>query len=240
MLDSQQLYYEEPYSTELKSEVLAVELGGGNNAAVELEKTIFYPEGGGQPSDQGEIVGAHGTLKVEQVQNKGGRILHQGKLLGKMAPGEEVHLSLKWSHRHHNMRVHTAGHLVHDILMQITDQLTPKKGSHGKKAFLEYRGKFDPSRKDELQQHVNDAVTANLPVKMSESSFEEISATCRFVPPGLPTGKPLRTLQIGEFGPMPDGGVHVRGTAEIGQVIIQEILPTDEGTIVKYRVSGGD
>jgi Ser-tRNA(Ala) deacylase AlaX len=233
------LYYEQPYTTEMQAKVLSVEPKAGNTL-IELDRTIFYPEGGGQPSDQGEIVGANGRLKVEFVQYKDGRILHQGKLQGTISSGEQVNLNLKWRVRYHNMRVHSAGHLVHDVLMTMVDNLKPLKGNHGKKAFLEYSGEFDSGQRELLEQNVNKVVSSDIPISMSENTYEEISAKCKFVPSGLPKNKPLRTLQIGLYDPMPDGGVHVKSTGEIGQVIIQDIVVTDGNTTIRYRIAGGE
>lgn len=238
MMTTKSLYYQEPYAQQAEGRVLSI-LSKGAKTVVELDQTIFYPEGGGQPSDQGEIVGAAGRLKVEFVQFKDGAILHQGALSGSLQVGEAVRQELKWGFRHHNMRVHSAGHLIHDILMQMVDSLEPTKGGHGKKAFLEYKGSIDPAVKDDLELKVNEAIAQDLAVITRESTYDEIVRDCRFVPPGLPKGKALRILQIDGFTPMPDGGVQVKSTKEIGAVIIQDIQASDGSSIVRYRVAGG-
>jgi alanyl-tRNA synthetase len=231
------VYYEDPYAQEGRATVVAVD-PKGTMTWVEVNQTIFYPDGGGQPSDQGFIKGMTGQLKVEFVQYKDGRVLHQGKLQGLMSPGDSVSLVVKWNMRHHNMRVHSAGHLVHDVLMSLAPDLVPQRGSHGKKAFLQYSGSVGSDLKDALEQKVNDLVEADLPIEMRESSYDEIVATCKFVPAGLPKNKPLRTLRIGTFSTMPDGGVHVRSTREIGHVVIQELTSDAGVSMVKYRVTG--
>lgn len=236
------VYYSEPYQAEWTSRILEI-VPRGKHTLVALDETIFYPEGGGQPSDQGEIVGASGRLRVELVQLKDGTVWHQGKQLGDLQPGETVRSSLKWSHRFHNMRTHTAGHLIHDVLMSLTDRLTPLRGNHGSKAFIEYSGELDPgirpAIREELERRVNETLRRDLPVWMKESSAAEIQERCRFAPPNLPLGKPLRTLQIGDFAPMPDGGVHVKRTGEIGSVVIQEITSSEGRTVVRYRITAG-
>lgn len=236
------VYYQEPYQTEWTSRVLEV-VPRGRQTAVALEETIFYPEGGGQPSDQGEILaaseGASGKLRVELVQLKNGTVWHQGKLLGELKAGDSVRLNLKWPHRHHNMRTHTAGHLIHDVLMTLADGLRPLRGNHGSKAFIEHEGQADPGLREELERRVNETLRQDLPVRMQESSAGEIKEHCRFLPPSLPANKPLRTLKIGGFPPMPDGGVHVKSTKEIGSIVIQEIACPEGRTIIRYRVTGG-
>ena len=233
------LYYQQPYLTETEAEIISAELKGANYL-IELNQTIFYPEGGGQPNDQGEIIGSNGRQKVELVQVREGRILHQGKVMGTLQPGEKVKLQIKWSFRHQNMRTHAAGHLVHDVLMSLQPGLTPVKGSHGSKAFLQYSGPIDSTMKEALEKKVNEVLAQDLPIITKESSFEEIQATCQFVPAGLPKNKPLRTLKIGTFHAMPDGGVHVKSTKEIGKIIIQELTSQDNVTVLKYRTAGAD
>jgi alanyl-tRNA synthetase len=236
-----QIYYEQPYLTDLEATITRIEEKGAQHI-VELDRTIFYPEGGGQPSDQGEIVGAAGRLKVEQVRTlPDGRIVHQGKILGPLSEGEGVKLSIKWSARYKNMRVHSAGHLIHDVLMRLTDHtVTPTKGNHGPKAFLEYAGHLDSAAKKQLEIQLNEAVSQDLTIVNRDADYEEIASRCRFVPPGLPKNKQLRIIQIGSFDPMPDGGVQVRSTKEIGNVIIHSITEDGSNTVIRYGVKGGD
>jgi alanyl-tRNA synthetase len=232
-----QIYYDYPYLTELDSKVTSIEQKG-SQYLVELESTIFYPEGGGQPSDQGEIVGPHGRLGVEQVRStRDGHILHQGKLTGVLVPGEAVKMAIKWASRHKNMRVHSAGHLVHDVLMGLTDRLTPTKGNHGQKAFLEYAGPLDPEVRLELEAKINEMVERDVQIITRDTAYEEIAEKCRFVPPGLPRDKRLRLIQIGEFDPMPDGGVQVKSTREIGAVVLHSISAVDDTVVIRYGVA---
>ena len=236
-MNTRQVYYETPYLTELDCEVTSIEPKGSQHI-VTVDQTIFYPEGGGQPTDQGELIGQAGRLRVEQVRAVGGQILHQGKLLGNLNVGDRVHAVLKWSPRHKNMRVHSAGHLIHDVMMTMVNGLTPTKGNHGQKAFLEYAGNLDPAIKDQLEAKVNDAVVHDLPIITRDTTYEEINERCRFVPPGLPRDKGLRLIQIGDFTPMPDGGVQVKSTKEIGAIVIHNIASEGGTVTIRYGVKG--
>ncbi len=231
-------YYSDPYCQEVDTIVTAIEDKGGR-AEVVVETTIFYPEGGGQPSDKGEIKGPNGTLRVDNVRAQVGEVTHAGVLAGRVEVGDPVHLHLKWNYRLRNMRVHAAGHLLHDVLMSLQGGLEPRKGAHGKKAYLEYAGEMTTEIKEQLETAIDEAIKADLPISMRESSYEEIVEQCRFVPDGLPRNKPLRVLQIGEYDPMPDGGVHVATTGEIGAIVIQDVRVENGGTFIRYRVTGG-
>lgn len=233
------VYYEEPYRTELDCSITNME-PKGSQYLVELDRTIFYPEGGGQPTDQGELTGAAGKFRVDQVRVlPDGRIVHQGTLSGTLKPGDAVHATLKWAPRLKNMRVHAAGHLVHDVLMSIAPGLVPTKGNHGSKAFLEYTGTVDAAVTEGLESKVNEVLSQDLPIATRESDYYEISEKCKFVPPGLPKHKKLRIIQIGTFDMMPDGGVHVKATKEIGGVVIHGITSDSNKVVIRYGVKHG-
>jgi len=234
-----QLYYDEPYRSELDCTIVNIEPKGSQHI-VELDRTIFYPEGGGQPSDQGELTAPAGKLRVEQVRTgPNGNILHQGVLTGQLNSGDQVHALIKWNQRHKNMRVHSAGHLIHDVLMAMTTGLSPTKGNHGQKAFIEYAGAVDPSIKEQLETKVNAVIRQDLPIITRETTYDELTTRCAFVPPGLPRNKQLRILQIGDYGPMPDGGVQVKSTREIGGVVIHSISSVNNDVIIRYGVTHG-
>lgn len=235
---TKQIYYEQPYATELDVIVVSVDKKGAH-AQVQLSATLAYPQGGGQPSDIGEISGPTGKLRIETVSFKDGVIIHQGKLHGTLVPGDAVHLQIKWSRRHHNMRCHTAGHALHEAVLSLTDALVPVRANHGSDAYIEYAGTFSGEVREEIERRVNEMVASNLPVVMRESSFEEIRAKCRFIPAGLPTNKPLRTVQIGGRELVPCGGIHVRALGEVGRIIVaaMERDPKSGNTILKYRIS---
>jgi alanyl-tRNA synthetase len=232
-----QIYYQQPYLTELNCQVTRLEEKGSQHM-IELDHTIFYPEGGGQPSDQGELAGPNGKFRVEQVRTiMGGHIIHQGKLSGQLNVGDEVKATIKWPVRHKNMRQHSAGHLIHDVLMTLVPGLTPTKGNHGQKAFLQYLGVIDPGIKSELEAKIDEAIKQDLPIITRDTTYDEIAAKCRFIPSGLPRDKRLRLIQIGTFDPMPDGGVQVQSTGEIGKVILHSISPLENETVIRYGIA---
>ncbi len=232
------LYYEEPYIQDAQCHILNIQNRGRQMVTFELDQTIFYPEGGGQPSDQGDVTTATGAIKVQAVHHQGERIIHEGILVGSVEPGQEGKATLKWSRRHKNMRVHSAGHLLHDILMTTYPDLQAIRGNHGDKAFLEYSGTLEPSIRETLERTVNEAIQADIPIRTWDSSYEEVIAICKFVPSNLPKNKELRVLRIGDFDPMPDGGVQVRSTKEIGRVAIHHIINEDDKVMIRYGVAG--
>lgn len=229
-MKTQQIYYQDPYKKELESKVLSVE-PKGNLLNVILDQTIFYPEGGGQPSDKGFL----NQAKVEYVRFSEGEIIHQ--VQGELKAGEIVKGVLDWDWRYRYMRIHTAGHLLHDVLMTLVNNLTPLVGSHGKKAFLEYQGELEINKKEEIEEKVNEILQKDLAVLTKEASFAELEKECQFLPPNLPKDKPLRMIKIGDFPPMPDGGVHVKTTKEIGKIWIANVISQDGKVNIRYGIA---
>lgn len=235
-MSTEQIYYEDPYSTETPVEIASLTPRSGGMVAIELDRTIFYPEGGGQPTDQGDVTTDTGSIKISSVRSQNGAIVHEGKMTGTVEVGQAGTASIKWPRRHKYMRIHSAGHLLHDVLMSIRPDLKAIRGKHGDKAFLEYEGELDPTELENLQEKVNEAVVADLPVRTWECSYDELAEMCKTLPPNLPKNKQLRVLQIGDFEPMPDGGVQVKSTAEIGRVVIHHITTEDGHTTIRYGV----
>ncbi|MGE5700821.1 MAG: alanine--tRNA ligase-related protein [Arthrospira platensis] len=236
-MNTEQVYYDEPYATEADVEITSISSRNGGMVALELNKTIFYPEGGGQPTDQGELVTGTGSVKISNVRNQNGAIVHEGKMTGTVEEGQSATASVKWPRRHKYMRIHSAGHLLHDVLVGMRPDLKAIRGKHGDKAFLEYEGELDPNQLEELQSKVNEAVAADLPIKTWECSYDELAEMCKTLPPNLPKDKQLRVLQIGHFEAMPDGGVQVKSTSEIGRVVIHHITNENGHTVIRYGVA---
>lgn len=203
-----------------------------------LDQTVFFPEGGRQPGDRGEIVGRKGLVKVEYTRMVDRKIKHQGEIIDGLTKGDEVIARIDWNWRYKYMKIHSAGHLVHDVLMILARGLEPLKGSHGKKAFLEYSGSVDVSLKDKLEEKVNEVIGQDLPIVTKEAVYEELEKECRFLPPNFPKNKKLRMIKIGDYPAMPDGGVHVESTREIGKILITNLTSEENKTTVKYRAVG--
>ena len=239
-MKTKKIYYHDPYKKETKTVVVDIQENARSLlSGIILDQTVFFPEGGGQPGDRGEIIGKKGSLKIEYTRLVNGQIIHQGKMTDELRKGDQVTAKIDWNWRYKYMKIHSAGHLVHDVLMSMVEGLKPFKGSHGKKAYLEYEGEMDISLKEELEIKVNEAIQKDLSVLTKEATYDELVKECQFLPPNLPKDKMLRMLKIGDFPAMPDGGIHVKSTKEISKVLITDLLSQEGKVRVKYRVIGG-
>ena len=236
--DTELAYLEDPYLTELETEIVAIGKDEQGADLLFLEATLFYPEGGGQPSDVGKIVGEHGTAQVLHARYAQGFVQHRCEIEGSLQVGEHVKCLLDWNERHRNMRAHTAGHVLHDALMQLPHppNLFPVKGNH-KKCYVEYSGDpLSPALAADLESKCNQIIAANLEAHTRLVDLDELKRICDFVPANLPADKPLRVLWLDGYAPMPCGGTHVRFTGEIRPMKIIGINVKKELNHLKYQI----
>ena len=239
-MKTKQIYYQDIYKEEIEATIIEIQESAGSLLSnIVLDQTVFFPEGGGQPGDRGEIISKTGSVKIKYTRLVNDEIIHQGKMIDEFKKGDKVTVKIDWNWRYKYMKIHSAGHLVHDVLMSMVEGLKPLKGSHGKKAYLEYEGAIDVSIKEELEEKVNQAIEKDLSIVTKEASYEELAKECQFLPPNLPKDKMLRMLKIGDYPAMPDGGVHVKSTKEIDKVLITDLFSQEGKVRIKYRVIGG-
>jgi Ser-tRNA(Ala) deacylase AlaX len=234
-LETKLAYMDDAYLKELKSHVLNIAEKGKLREII-LDSTIFYPEGGGQPPDKGDIIGESGIAKIKHVQLEGSVVKHQCTIQGEIKVGEIVLCKINWSYRYRNMRYHTGGHIIHDAIMQIYPNLKPIRGSHSKKAFIEYQGVLKKDMRQEIEVISNKLVEENLEVITKVVTYDELVKECSFVPQNLPRNKPLRIVAISGFEPIPCGGTHVKYTNEVGKVRITEIKEAQGKILIGYKV----
>ncbi len=231
------IYMTDSYLTELAARVVSC-VKKGNGWEIVLDKTIFYPQGGGQPSDKGTITGRHGTATVKHVRMQGDDVIHECSLVGTIEGDESVECAIDWNTRFHNMRIHSAGHVVHEAVWLVAPYLEPVKGEHSKLAYIEYKGSLPIDKQVPIEKQTNDLIQQNLPLKTEFVTIDELKTRASYVPEHLPKHKPLRILSVGEYPPIPDGGTQVKATGEIGEVTISSIENTDDHVRVHYEVIG--
>ncbi|MFZ5845718.1 MAG: phenylalanine--tRNA ligase subunit alpha [Patescibacteria group bacterium] len=134
------------------------------------------------------------------------------------------------------MRRHSAGHVVHEAVMQIASELKPLRANHGKEAYIEYQGTLPIDKKYQIEQKANDIVNQNLPISAEFVSLEELQKRSSFIPEHLPKNKPLRIVTIQGFLPVPDGGTQVKQTAEVEPVTISGIENELERVRIYYVI----
>ena len=197
-------------------------------AGIELDCTVFYPVGGGQPGDVGILRRNDGGTVAIADTRKGaapGQILHVPAPDQEIpAVGERVVAEIDWARRHRLMRMHTCLHLLCAVV--------PAGVTGGQVGDARSRLDFDVGElvldKAAIETKLNEMIAANHQATPRWISAEELAATPELVrtmsvKPPSGQGK-VRLLDIGPGVDLqPCGGTHVRATGEIGRVVVEKI-----------------
>jgi misacylated tRNA(Ala) deacylase len=221
-METKLLYYTDAYLREFDSEVAGVD---GSAHAVALAETAFFPTGGGQPHDLGELRLPSGTAPVVDVTKaKDGVVWHAlARDAALPAAGDAAHATIDWERRYLLMRIHTAQHILNGIIWR--DYGAQVTGAH----MVPGEGRLDfelPSMSKEfaglVQAGVNDVVREDLPVRvlfMPRSQADQDPSLMRLKANLIPRSvDPLRVVDIVGLDRQADGGTHVASTSEVGGV----------------------
>jgi len=194
-------------------------------AGIVLDRTVFYPLGGGQPGDTGVLRAADGRewRVLDTRKGDGGRVLHV--VDGGVAlptPGTPVEAALDWERRYAHMRMHTCLHLLGSVL---------RYGVTGGQIAAD-KGRLDFDTQDEIDKErvsaaVGGLIAGNHPVRSQWIRDEELDAQpelVRTMSVQPPRGADrIRLLEIPGVDLQPCGGTHVAATGEIGAVAVTKI-----------------
>lgn len=233
------LYYDDAYVKEMDTHFIAWTQEAENRWQVILASTVFYPMGGGQPTDQGKLEAGSWTGKVYQVLHKGDKIIHYVEGEEPPAPGTAVKGTLDWTRRYLHMRLHSAAHVIDFALYLLGYSpvpLLPLKSDSGKKPTIWYQGFIEKDFKDELQTKANELIAQNKKFSFCFAEHAELEKAAIYLQPGLPTTKPLRQLTLQDVGSVADGGTQVASTAEVGPITLLPLEIKDGMTLIRYKI----
>ena len=214
MSTSGQLYLDDAYLQSFTGRVVEVRDG----TQVVLDRTAFYPTGGGRPYDTGSL----GGRRVLSVRKEADRVWHT---LDGPAPevGEEVAGEIDWDRRHALMRTHTALHVLCGVIWNRWG--VPVTGGNMEPLGARMDFEFDPLPEGFgplVEELVNTELDAARPVEVRWVSRDEafadadlIRTKVNLIPEGV---DPIRVIDIVGLDKQADGGLHVRSTDEVGRV----------------------
>jgi misacylated tRNA(Ala) deacylase len=218
---------------EFRAKVVALPPGG-----VVLDRTYFYPTGGGQPSDRGSLARAdHRPSEVVDVTKSGASVVHRLRpgpgARAELRVGDEVEGSIDWERRHRHMRLHTGQHFVSGRLFGRTGRRTRKASFSGIRAVLELDGPLDDEVVPALLEDVRGVVDSPRPVAIrylprADWDRHPLSERSGLVPLP-PQVDPVRVVEIDGVDVCPCGGTHLRSTGEIGPLAIEQPVPLGDG-----------
>jgi misacylated tRNA(Ala) deacylase len=210
------LFRDDPYLRSCEATVIAT-----RDNLVELDRTVFYPVGGGQPGDTGRI----GALRVvDTLKGEGESILHVVEPgVAPPAPGASVVAEIDWERRHRHMRFHTALHLLGAVVK------APVTGGRigTDKAHLDFDIEMEKLVKAQIEAAVNALVDSAHETRCSWISDAELDSRPELVKtmsvaPPRGAGR-VRLMEIPGIDLQACGGTHVRNTREIGHVAVAKI-----------------
>jgi alanyl-tRNA synthetase len=226
------LYYDDHYLKEFDATVLWAQFTSRGTEVV-LDKTVFYPEGGGQPADKGILL-AHGQkIPVIHVEKTGNSIVHI--LPQPVIVGEKVHGTLDWEHRYALMKHHTGTHVVNGALRRLFGEHIWQAGSQlsATEARFDF-AHYKPISEDEIKKIEDQAlvfIRQAVPVekKVMERNDAEKKFGFRLYQGGVPPGNLIRVLNIPQIDVEACGGTHLNNTSEVEKVRILKAERIQDG-----------
>jgi alanyl-tRNA synthetase len=220
--DTGMLYYEDAYLREFKAEVLHVIDG----KFVVLDKTAFYPEGGGQPADSGVLMLDGKSVEVVDVQKVGNVIVHVVKGSMSLKSGSKVRGCIDWDRRSGLMKHHTATHVINGAARRVLGQHVWQAGSQKDvdraRLDISHFKRISLDEMHKIERLANEAVIANIPVETLWLPRTEAERRYgfRLYQGGVVPGKEIRVVKTEGWEVEACGGTHLRNTGEIGFIKI--------------------
>jgi alanyl-tRNA synthetase len=219
---TEQIYYVDQYLKEFGAKVLKVI----NNEYVFLDRTCFYPEGGGQPADHGFLAFGDVRAEVVDVQKVGKVIAHKIQCPSAPKEGMTVKGVIDWDKRYGLMKAHTATHLVNGaarrVLGQHVWQYGTQKGLESSRLDISHYRRLTPEEVQKIEALANQAVLTNMRVETTWMPRNEAESRYgfRLYQGGAVPGKEIRVVKTGDWDIEACAGTHLNSTGEIGFIKI--------------------
>ena len=230
-----ELFYDDAYIREFDAAITAVDKQDGK-LRVALDRTTFYPGGGGQPNDIGWLTIDHRRLSISKVKREGGRIWHtldgmKGESIP-IAPGRKVHGELDWARRYLLMRTHTAMHILCGVVWRdygasVTGGDMKPGGGRMDFELQTMSGDLVASIEQKCNAEIAAARPVNTQILPREEAFQIpdlIRTKINLLPKQIAE---VRTVDLEGLDLQADGGTHARNTREVGAI-----------RVVDYRSKG--
>lgn len=213
------LYLADSYLREFDAAVVSVA-----DESVELDRTAFYVRGGGQPSDEGLLLGDGNSFRVLEVYREGGRVLHK---LDRRPPavGSRLHGKLDWERRYALMRYHSALHVMVGVIYRQFGVLVTGGQMYPDRARMDFALEdLNRDRVAAIENESNRYIAEDRRIRVRVLPREEafripdlVRTQINLLPPQI---QEVRIVEIEGLDMQADGGTHVAKTGEIGRIRI--------------------
>jgi alanyl-tRNA synthetase len=230
------LYYEDAYLKEFDAKVVEIK-SPQNRCELILDRTAFYPIGGGQPADIGTINGQNGEAKINEVHMDKTIVVHIAcEIVGTISGGDRVRGFIDWSRRYQLMRNHTLAHLMAEVVRRVTGLPLAVVGSglDVDKVRLDFNheGSLGPLL-PEIEKVANRIIRENRPVEIkvmpraeAEKFVECFHESLKTLPPNVQS---VRIIEVKDWHACACGGTHVKNIGEIGEVEVLRRMAKGRG-----------
>ncbi len=216
------------YERTFRARVTALPPGG-----VVLDRTFFYPEGGGQPADRGTLTPEDGRPRsVVDVLRSGPHVVHRldrDRTAPPLRVGEEITGAIDWDRRYRHMRLHTLQHLLSARIFERIGRRTRQARFAGDAGTIDLDGPWPDSESlDELTRDLAERIRQARPVRIGfvpRAEWDRAPAPRSGRVPLAPQVDPVRVVEIDALDRCPCGGTHVRSTGELGGIVLYAPSP---------------
>ncbi len=231
--------------TEVLTAIIALNDLGDGRFEAKLERSPFYPAGGGQVSDTGWIehdeTGARAELRDATRVGDDQVLVFEG---AGFSVGDRVKAVVPWPVRFPTMANHTATHLLHEALRRVLGEHVAQAGSAVRPDKLRFdfthEKALSPEERAQVEELVNEQIFVNRPVRTFETPIDEARKLGAQMLFGEKYGDIVRVVEINGFSRELCGGTHVRSTAEVGPFVILSEASVGSGARRIEAVTSGE
>jgi alanyl-tRNA synthetase len=234
------LYLKDSYTTSFEGNLWRLETEGRNNVYLILDRTLFHPKGGGQPTDKGVIFTHDLKVQVKKAILVKGIVIHWGKKLSNEEYTKCTIGEIQWKRRYQFMRRHTAGHLFDHCLTTVTGNPVETTDSWlDTPCYVGYSGRPPtPRQMKNAEKMANEMISKDATVKTENILRSELLHRAADAPniDRLPVLESYRIVTIKGCSPIPCAGTHLKNLNEIGNFVVDEVRSTPTGFRVFYNI----
>jgi len=204
------------------------EVASATSEGIYLDRTAFYPTGGGQPADRGRLTLSDGrSVGVADVRKTPEGILHVLDPGTSLSPGDRLVGEVDWARRFAHMRYHTALHILSGVVYRRIGSGITGNQITAERARMDFSiPGFDRAIAENLIEGVNEVVREKRPVtvrSLPRAEAEKDPTLVRVAQELMPDVDVVRLIDIEGFDVQADGGTHVANTAEVGAARLEKI-----------------
>lgn len=212
-------YFEDTYRFADHAIVQSMQQETDQRYFITLDRTLFYPQGGGQPSDQGFLTFDDTEIPITAVKMVNGEIRHYTDQHYSSIVGRKVDCCLNQEKRLVHAKLHTAGHAISHIVESLHPNYKATKGHHYPgESYVEFtseNGKIESINLDVVNEQIALLLAEKQVIETMFTTHDKLSELYPNMTYHIPQMETIRVVRIGNFRPQPCGGTHVKTTLEI-------------------------